>query len=135
MCGICGELRFDTKEVSRESISKMLPSMKTRGPDDSGIFMAENLALGHTRLKIIDLSDNSHQPMKDNNLVIVFNGAIYNYREIRCKLEGLGHKFFSDGDTEVILKSYRQWGERYTTYFNGMFAFILYDKRVNSLFL
>ncbi len=135
MCGICGELRFDTKEVSRESISKMLPSMKTRGPDDSGIFMAENLALGHTRLKIIDLSDNSHQPMKDNNLVIVFNGAIYNYREIRRKLEGLGHKFFSDGDTEVILKSYRQWGERCTTYFNGMFAFAIWNTEKRSLFL
>tara|TARA_Y100001935_G_C17294002_1_gene505062 strand:- start:477 stop:2252 length:1776 start_codon:yes stop_codon:yes gene_type:complete len=135
MCGICGELRFDDKSATKEFISGMLPALKQRGPDDNGIFLTKNIALGHTRLKIIDLSDNSRQPMVDNNLVIVFNGAIYNYREIRHELENKGHKFFSDGDTEVILKSFKQWGEGCTKRFNGMFAFAIWDKEKKSLFL
>ncbi len=104
--------------------------MVPRGPDGAGILIRGNVGFGHRRLKIIDLSDAAQQPMIDSHLglSIVYNGAIYNYPEIRKELEAKGHRFFSSGDTEVILKSYHEWGEKCVERFNGMFAFAILER-------
>ena len=112
----------------------MLPALQRRGPDDSGQWQHGPVAFGHRRLKIIDLSDRSHQPMVDDELVLVFNGAIYNYRELRELLQQKGHRFVSGGDTEVILKAYREWGEDCPQHLHGMFAFALWDGQRQQLF-
>jgi len=134
MCGICGEVRFDSSSASADRVARMLPALQRRGPDDVGQWQAGPVALGHRRLSIIDLSSRSHQPMQDGELVLVFNGAIYNYRELREQLRARGHRFVSDGDTEVILKAYREWGEDCPRHLHGMFAFALWDGERGELF-
>jgi len=134
MCGLCGELRFDGQAASLERIGRMLPALQRRGPDDEGRWHAGPVALGHRRLSIIDLSERSHQPMQDGELSLVFNGAIYNYRELREQLRARGHHFVSEGDTEVILKAYREWGENCPRHLHGMFAFALWDGGRQQLF-
>ena len=133
MCGICGELRFDGVSADPGLIARMLPALERRGPDDAGDWHRGPIALGHRRLSIIDLSERSHQPMVDAELSLVFNGAIYNYRELRAELMALGHLFVSDGDTEVILKAYREWGLDCPRRLHGMFAFALWDDRRQRL--
>jgi asparagine synthase (glutamine-hydrolysing) len=137
MCGICGELRFDGNRPHLNKLSQMMDSLARRGPDDSGHFIQGPIGLGHRRLSIIDLSERAHQPMEDKRLglALVFNGTIYNYRELRRELLAQGHIFQSDGDTEVILKSYAQWGEDCVIHLQGMFAFALWDNRKQQLFL
>jgi asparagine synthase (glutamine-hydrolysing) len=107
MCGIAGEIRFDGSAADPAALTRMNAAMRTRGPDSEGIVARGRVALGHRRLRIIDLSDQAEQPMVDAELglTIVFNGAIYNYRELRQELEATGYRFFSHGDTEVILKA------------------------------
>lgn len=134
MCGICGELRFDAQAVEPGLIERMLPALERRGPDDAGVWRAGCVAFGHRRLSIIDLSARSHQPMVDDELSLVFNGAIYNYRELRSELQAKGHTFVSGGDTEVILKAYREWGDDCPRYLHGMFAFAIWDERQQRLF-
>ena len=134
MCGICGELGLNGRMASLETIGRMLPALRKRGPDDQGRWGAGCVALGHRRLSIIDLSDRSHQPMRDAELTLVFNGAIYNYRQLREQLRSRGHRFVSDGDTEVILKAYREWGEDCPQHLHGMFAFALWDDAQQVLF-
>lgn len=130
MCGICGELRFDSRAASVGTVEKMMCGMVPRGPDGCGVIARGPVAFGHRRLKIIDLSEASQQPMHDAQLglTIVYNGAIYNYQELRSKLEGKGHRFFSHGDTEVILKAYSEWGMDFVQHFNGMFAFAIHER-------
>lgn len=130
MCGICGELRFDGARPSPVALSKMMDSLAPRGPDGAGVMMHGNAALGHRRLKIIDLSEKARQPMEDPELglSICFNGCIYNYPELRAELEARGYRFFSNGDTEVILKAWHAWGERCVERFHGMFAFVLAER-------
>ncbi|MBA2491820.1 MAG: N-acetylglutaminylglutamine amidotransferase [Gammaproteobacteria bacterium] len=137
MCGICGELRFDGSAPDRTALTAMLPALRRRGPDDEGHYTDGPLALGHRRLSVIDLSTQSHQPMVDGELgiALVFNGVIYNYRELRAELQALGFSFRSTGDTEVIVKAYRAWGANCVTRFLGMFAFALWDMRAQSLFM
>jgi asparagine synthase (glutamine-hydrolysing) len=137
MCGICGELRFDGAAPERAAVQRMTDVLARRGPDDQGLLVEGPLALGHRRLAIIDLSPRSHQPMVDPalGLALVFNGTIYNYRELRAELSSLGYRFFSDGDTEVILKAYAHWGEACTEHLHGMFAFGLWDRRAQQLLL
>jgi len=137
MCGICGELRFDGAQPELSSIGKMLARLARRGPDHEGSYSDGPVAFGHRRLAIIDLSESANQPMVDNalRLALVFNGTIYNYRELRTELAHLGYRFFSDGDSEVILKAYHAWGERCVERFNGMFAFAVWDARRQALFL
>ena len=110
--------------------------MAHRGPDDAGVHVEDGVGFAHRRLSIIDLSDAGHQPMvsADNALAIVFNGEIYNYRELMDTLRGLGHEFESHSDTEVILHAYQEWGTRCVTYFNGMWSFALWDARRGRLF-
>ena len=137
MCGICGELKFDDNTPKLNTLSTMMNSLARRGPDDSGHFIQGPIGLGHRRLSVIDLSDRAHQPMVDPKLglTLVFNGTIYNYRELRRELLAQGHTFYSQGDTEVILKSYAQWGQQCVTHLQGMFALALWDSHKQQLFL
>ncbi len=130
MCGICGEYRFDDKQPSLSAVQAMSDVLAPRGPHGAGQFAMNHLAVGHRRLKVIDLSEHAQQPMVDNDLGIgiVFNGCIYNYRELRSELKASGYRFFSHGDTEVILKAYHAWGTECIKRFHGMFAFALWER-------
>ncbi|SON58295.1 Asparagine synthetase [glutamine-hydrolyzing] 1 [Hartmannibacter diazotrophicus] len=130
MCGICGELTFDGSQADVGALARMNDAMIPRGPDASGIIARGRAALGHRRLKILDLSERSQQPMVDADLglSIAFNGCIYNYRELRADLEAKGYRFFSGGDTEVILKAYHAWGPTCVERFHGMFAFAIAER-------
>ena len=134
MCGICGELRFNNTEITNVRIQEMLESIASRGPDNTGQYKDDNIFLGHKRLSVIDISSKSNQPMEENNLVIVFNGVIFNYKELRNFLIKEGYKFSSDGDTEVILKCYEHYGEKLVHHLDGVFSFSIYDKQKNELF-
>lgn len=137
MCGLCGEFRFDGAAPDMAAVARMSNQLARRGPDHAGSYQDGPLAFGHRRLSIIDLSAHAHQPMVDAvlQLSLVFNGTIYNYRELRTELQALGYRFFSDGDSEVILKSYHAWGDQCVTRFKGMFAFAIWDQRSSQLFL
>jgi asparagine synthase (glutamine-hydrolysing) len=128
MCGICGIVHFNDRVVQEESIRKMMHIMKHRGPDDEGVYIKENIGLGFVRLSILDLSFAGHQPMlsNDNRYVIIFNGEIFNYIEIREELKGF-YNFVSNTDTEVLLAAYLKWGETCLDRLNGMFAFVILD--------
>ena len=127
MCGIAGFIGRD------RDITLMLDSINHRGPDDRGIFIDNNVTLGHVRLSILDLSSHGHQPMEFDNLVIVFNGEVYNFKEIRDSLRE--YDFYSNSDTEVVLKAFHKWGVRAVDKFIGMFAFCIYDKKNKKLFV
>ncbi len=129
MCGICGEVTFNG-DVAGEAITAMTQRMSARGPDASGMFSQNQIAFGHRRLSIIDLAATSQQPMIDPELglAVVFNGCIYNYKDLRTELSAKGYRFFSAGDTEVILKAYAEWGSRCVDRFYGMFAFALWER-------
>ncbi len=137
MCGISGELRLDGGEPDLALMGRMLTRLARRGPDHEGTWSDGPLLFGHRRLSVIDLSDRSNQPMIDPELglALVFNGAIYNYRELRRELQAKGYRFFSEGDTEVILKAYAEWGEQCVEHLIGMFAFALWNLRERTLFL
>ncbi|MFW5837061.1 MAG: N-acetylglutaminylglutamine amidotransferase [Desulfovibrionaceae bacterium] len=131
MCGICGVIGSGgAKAPPAGAVQAMARSMRSRGPDGEGLFGRENLVVGHRRLKIIDLSDRASQPMLDPELGlgVVYNGAIYNYKELRERLESDGYRFFSQGDTEVLLKAYHAWGDDFVDRLNGMFAFCLWER-------
>ncbi|HMP73437.1 MAG TPA: N-acetylglutaminylglutamine amidotransferase [Kiritimatiellia bacterium] len=136
MCGFCGEIRF-AGEASLETIDRMMPHLARRGPDASGVFAQGAVALGHRRLKIIDLSEQSQQPMVDSELglAIVYNGAIYNFQELRAELEGYGYRFFSHGDTEVLIKAFHRWREDMVTRLQGMFSFAIRERDSGRMFM
>lgn len=138
MCGITGFVdlnNFSTGQI----LEKMVSSLNHRGPDDLGVKIFENgneiVGLGQSRLSIIDLSDGGHQPMTFLHLTIVFNGEIYNYKEIKNELIDLGHHFNSDSDTEVILHAYYEWGDRFIYMLIGMFSFAIYNDSNRKLYL
>ncbi|MEJ3652866.1 N-acetylglutaminylglutamine amidotransferase [Actinomycetes bacterium KLBMP 9759] len=137
MCGIAGEMRFDDGLPDIGAVDRMTAALRPRGPDGAGVHSADAIAMGHRRLKIIDLSQRGAQPMVDPELGLtaVFNGCIYNYRELRAELEGLGYRFFSGSDTEVILKSFHRWGSRCVDRFLGMFAFAVAERDTGTLTL
>ncbi|MEA3274425.1 MAG: N-acetylglutaminylglutamine amidotransferase [Pseudomonadota bacterium] len=137
MCGICGELRLDGAPADLSAVARMMGPLERRGPDHGGSYSDGPLGFGHRRLSIIDLSIRSNQPMLDPalGLALVFNGTIYNYRELRRELEGKGYRFFSDGDSETILKAWHAWGESCVERLHGMFAFALWDASKGILFL
>jgi asparagine synthase (glutamine-hydrolysing) len=124
ICGIAGEIARG-RPADLTAIGAMTDCMVPRGPDGGGAWSSGGVALGHRRLAIIDLSSSGHQPMHDPELglTVAFNGCIYNYPELRRELLGKGYRFFSHSDTEVILKGYREWGERVVDHLKGMFAF------------
>ncbi|PKM32544.1 MAG: N-acetylglutaminylglutamine amidotransferase [Gammaproteobacteria bacterium HGW-Gammaproteobacteria-12] len=137
MCGIAGELRFDRRPADLAAVERITHHLAPRGPDAHGFHSQGPIALGHRRLKIMDLAEASGQPMIDSDLGLsmVFNGAIYNYPELRAELETLGYRFFSGGDTEVLLKGYHAWGEKLLPKLNGMFAFAVWERDKQSLFI
>ncbi|HHH43767.1 MAG TPA: N-acetylglutaminylglutamine amidotransferase, partial [Gammaproteobacteria bacterium] len=137
MCGICGELKLDSRPPDGEALGRMLKRLERRGPDHEGRYVDGRVAFGHRRLSVIDLSDASNQPWVDaeHGLVLVFNGAIYNYRELRAELIGEGFSFSSEGDTEVVLKAYAAWGESFAARLHGMFALAIWDSRQQQLLL
>jgi asparagine synthase (glutamine-hydrolysing) len=137
MCGICGIINFDQKPVQNQSLVQMMSRMKHRGPDDNGTFIEDNVGLGFVRLSIIDLTSAGHQPMFDitSRYVIIFNGEIYNYIELREELKKKGVTFRTNTDTEVLLYSYITWGPACLDKFNGMWAFAIYDKAEQSVFM
>ena len=137
MCGIAGEIRFDERPVDIAAVTTMTAALQRRGPDGWGIHAGGATALGHRRLKIIDLSDRAAQPMIDPELGLtaVFNGCIYNYRELRSALSAAGYRFFSDSDSEVLLKAYQQWGVGCVNHFLGMFAFAVLERDSGRLVL
>ena len=137
MCGICGIISLKNHPVDDQLLKPMMKAMKHRGPDDEGTFSEGNVALGFVRLSIIDLSSAGHQPMlsDDGNLVLIFNGEIYNYLEIKDELIKLGHHFKSRTDTEVLLHAYQEWGSDCQDRFNGMWAFVIYNRLERKIFI
>jgi asparagine synthase (glutamine-hydrolysing) len=136
MCGFAGELAVRAAP-DLDAVERMAATMGDRGPDGEGSWSRDAIALAHRRLKIIDLSEAGAQPMVDPELglTIVFNGCIYNHRELRAELEPHGYRFFSTSDTEVILKAYAQWGRDCVSHFAGMFSFAIYEHRSGRLLL
>ena len=137
MCGICGEITFGVNRVDSAAVERMVSTMFSRGPDGSGLVARGKVVFGHRRLKIIDLSEAAQQPMVDSDLglSITFNGAIYNYKELKKELEEKGYRFFSTGDTEVILKAYHAWGSECVRRLNGMFAFAIHERDTGRVVL
>jgi len=125
MCGIVGVLDRSGEPVSPVVIRRMTDQVIHRGPDDSGIFTDRAVGLGHRRLSIIDLSSAGHQPVAtpDGRYVMVYNGEVYNFQELRIELEAKGWQFHSNTDSEVVLKAFAHWGMDALNRFNGMFAF------------
>ncbi|MFA5082349.1 MAG: N-acetylglutaminylglutamine amidotransferase [Hydrogenophilaceae bacterium] len=137
MCGIAGELRLDGQRPDPACIDRMTATLARRGPDAQGSWCEGPVGFGHRRLAIIDLSPRSAQPMVDPalGLALVFNGTIYNYPALRAELIARGYAFHSDGDTEVILRAYAEWGEACVERLHGMFAFAIWDRKHGRLFL
>src|SRR5271154_5215490 len=137
MCGICGKLSLEPEsEINPALIRTMLDTIRHRGPDDEGIYLKGRVGLGHRRLSIIDLSS-GHQPLsnEDGSVWIVFNGEIYNYRELRSLLLSKGHVFKTNSDTEVIVHLYEELGPQCLEKLRGMFAFAIWDENDKTLFL
>ncbi|MCR9132596.1 MAG: asparagine synthase (glutamine-hydrolyzing) [bacterium] len=141
MCGILGAYSKLDRASWQPKMSLAMQHIAHRGPDDSGIdcipTLGGELILGHRRLSILDLSRAGHQPMysSDNRFALIFNGEIYNYKELRAKLQKKGIRFFTDTDSEVLLNSWICWGKDALSKFEGMFAFSIYDKEEKTLFL
>ena len=130
MCGIAGELRFDGAPADAAVLGRMSAAMARRGPDAAGLWAQDGAGLGHRRLKIIDLTETGAQPMVDPQLglAVAFNGCVYNYKELRKELAADGYSFSSTSDTEVLLKAYHRWGERFVERLAGMFAFVIVER-------
>ena len=136
MCGIAVAIGLNGRPIERVAVERMAKSLFHRGPDDGGIYLDESVGMGFRRLSILDLSDAGHQPMvsEDGQFVLVFNGEIFNYVELRSELRQLGFQFRSSGDSEVLLAAYRQWGRDCLPKLNGMWAFVIYDRRHRRIF-
>lgn len=137
MCGLAGIFNRSGRPVSSDVLKRMTDAIAHRGPDGEGYYTDGGVGLGHRRLAIIDLSPAAHQPMitDDGRYALGYNGEIYNFEEIRRELEKLGHQFHSRTDSEVVLHAYAEWREASVERFNGMFAFAIWDRQQQSLFL
>lgn len=137
MCGICGVFHRDESKVSQTILKKMNDSISHRGPDGEGFFTDINVGFAHRRLSIIDLSSAGTQPMTtpDGRFVITYNGEVYNYKDLRSKLENRGYRFRSSTDTEVVLAAWAEWGSESVLLLNGMFAFAIYDSVEKIVYL
>src|SRR4051795_6381546 len=136
MCGLAGEICFEG-HADVAAVAGMAATMADRGPDGGGAWAQGPVALAHRRLKVIDLSASGSQPMVDSRfgLTAVFNGCIYNYRELRQQLRRDGYAFFSESDTEVILKAYHRWGESFVDHLVGMFACCVVERDTGRVVL
>jgi len=137
MCGIAGYINMDGAPAEVEKVRLMTHAISHRGPDGEGQWIDGEIAFGHRRLAILDLSEAASQPMltPDRRFAITYNGELYNYRELRVELEELGRAFQSQSDTEVVLQAFAEWGEEALARFNGMFAFAIWDKIRHELFI
>lgn len=137
MCGIIGIWQKDGNFVSEQLLIRMRDTMYSRGPDDAGLWIDKAIGFGHRRLSILDLSALGHQPMIDEetDAVIIYNGEVYNYKELKNELEKYGFKFKGQSDTEVILSAYKKWGVACVNKFMGMFAFAIWDPKAKGIFL
>ena len=126
MCSISGIISFNPKKL--KLINKMIESQSHRAPDEDGFYLGKNISLGMGRLKIIDLKSKNLVPFYDDNFVLLFNGEIYNYIELKQELKKYGFKFRSNSDTEVLFNAWKKWGENVFEKLNGMYAFCVYDK-------
>jgi len=137
MCGICGIINFNDRPAEENKLLTMMQEMKHRGPDDEGTYIDDNIGFGFVRLSIIDLSVKGHQPMIDasGQYIIILNGEIYNYIELKQELVSKGYHFKSNSDTEVLLYSYIEWGKECLDKLNGMFAFAILNKKEKSVFI
>jgi len=137
MCGICGIFNLDGEPIPHRYVKSMTDAMAHRGPDDEGHYIDVNIALGHRRLAVLDLTPAGHQPMsnQEGTVILVYNGEIYNHLELKVELEALGYRFRSRTDTEVLLNGYDAWGIDVVYKLNGMFAFGLWDGRTRTLYL
>ena len=137
MCGIAGILRFDGAPIDSSALKTMTDVIAHRGPDGDGRYISGSIGLGHRRLAIIDTSSAGKQPMSNENgsVWITYNGEIYNYQDLRRELQVCGHQFNSNTDTEVIIHAYEEWGVACLQRFNGMFAFALWDEKLQRLWL
>jgi asparagine synthase (glutamine-hydrolysing) len=136
MCGIVAIINRKRQPVPVSRVERASSSLLHRGPDDQGLYVDHHVAFGFRRLSIIDTSFAGHQPMSnaDGDCTIIFNGEIYNYIELKAELSALGHSFRSHCDTEVLLTAYRQWGADCVNHFNGMWAFLIHDRRSGTIF-
>jgi asparagine synthase (glutamine-hydrolysing) len=136
MCGIAVILNTDGRPVERPALERMMAAQVHRGPDQGSAYVEGQVGMGFRRLAILDLTETGHQPMvsEDGGYVLVFNGEIFNYQELREELTSFGYTFRSSGDSEVLLNSYRHWGRDCLRRFNGMWSFIIYDRRRGHLF-
>ena len=146
MCGIAGIIQFTANKDQNglslkrihQNLNLMSEKIEHRGPDDKGIWISSDLRIGfaHRRLSIVDLSYSAHQPMKSNDsrYIVTFNGEIYNYMELRKNLQKKGVVFHSISDTEVLIECYREYGYNCLQYFDGMYAFVIYDKLKDEIF-
>ena len=137
MCGVVGLINLSNQKISNSTIKKMTDSIYHRGPDGEGQWTEDNVGIGHRRLSIIDLSSAGNQPMmsEDKRYIFSYNGEVYNFLELKKELVQLGYKFFSNTDTEVVMKSLICWGEKALLKFNGMFAFAFWDRLSKTLIL
>ena len=137
MCGIVGVCNLNGEAVPSDLLKRMTDIIAHRGPDGEGHYIDGPVGLGHRRLAIIDLSRSGQQPMANSagDIVIIYNGEVYNFQKLRVELEALGHQFHSKTDTEVVLHAYKEWGKACVERFNGMFAFAILDRRSRQLFL
>src|SRR5512133_529737 len=137
MCGVCGIATADPEQrIEVDLLVRMTDAIAYRGPDDSGVHVGPGIGLAMRRLSIIDLAT-GHQPMQneDRTVHLVFNGELYNYRELRARLEAQGHKFRTESDTEVVVHAYEEWGTSCLDSLRGMFAFAIWDDRMQKLVL
>ena len=137
MCGIAGIVYRDGRAVDRGVVARMGVCLRHRGPDDEGVYTGHGVGLAHTRLSIIDLSEGGRQPMRseDGRYVVSYNGEVYNFRELRQRLEKRGHEFRSRSDTEVVLRAFAEWGESSFAMLEGMFALAVWDSEERRLYL
>lgn len=135
MCGLLGGIGLGMNRVSDATLGAALACIRHRGPDAEGLWRSANIALGHRRLSIIDLDARADQPMRRGSLIVVFNGEIYNFRELRRRLEARGHRFVTTSDTEVLLAGWQEYGASFLEQIEGMFAFALFDESDGSLTL
>jgi asparagine synthase (glutamine-hydrolysing) len=137
MCGIAGAIGLQNQAIAESTIRSMMHQIRHRGPDDEGAFVERNVGLGFVRLSILDLSAAGHQPMHsaDERYIITFNGEIFNYLELRSELSSMGYEFRSQTDTEVLLNAYREWGEACQDKLNGMWAFVIFDRKEQTIFI
>ena len=138
MCGFAGKLNLNSLQRTSyldKKFDKAYQRLRSRGPDDKGIWVDNNIYLLHTRLKILDLSNDSFQPMHKDNYVICFNGEIYNFKKLKLELIDKGHSFVSNGDTEILLSAWKEWGVSMLEKLDGMFSFVIWDTKNKNLFL